>query len=281
MADTQFADVNGIRIAYERTGQGYPLLLLHGYPQTRRMWRLVTPALSQRFDVVAMDMRGYGESARPPGEENYDKRTMAADAVALARHLGWDKFLLAGHDRGARASRRLAADHPDAISGALLLDIMPMEWMYEHGRGNWHWYFQLQRGLADRLISLAPRTYAAHFFSRSRQALDPEAVEHYVESFSAPGGVEATLGDYRTAYDVDRPRWEAEVAQGQRIRVPLYVIWGGSGGLTNYPILDVWRSVANDVRGEAVPESAHWIPEEQPEAVVGHFLRFADELGLP
>lgn len=275
------AEVNGVRIAYERAGQGYPLLLLHGYPQTRRMWRQVTPALAERFTVVAMDLRGYGESDKPPDEAGYDKRTMAEDALALARHLGWERFLVVGHDRGARVARRLAADHPEALAGAMLLDIMPMEWTYAHGGGNWHWYLQLQRGFAEQIIGRDPRFYASYFFSRSRQPLDPKDVEHYLDAFAQPGVVEATLADYRTAYEVDRPRWEAEVRAGRKIKVPLYILWGGSGGYVARPVLEVWRSVAEDVRGEAVPECSHWIAEEQPEATVRHILRFADELRLP
>ena len=215
-----FADVNGTRIAYRRSGHGYPVLLLHGYPQTMRMWRRVVPSLAARFDVVAMDLRGYGDSARPPAEAGYDKRTMAGDALALARHLGWnDKFLVVGHDRGARAARRLAADHPEALSGAMLLDIMPMEWVFSQGPGGyarryWHWYFQLQRGLAEQLIRSDPRAYAATFFARSRQPLDPDDVEHYLTVFAGPGAVEAGLADYRAAFDVDRPRWGSRGCPG-------------------------------------------------------------------
>ena len=276
-----FAEVNGTRIAYELSGQGYPLLLIHGYPQTRRMWRQVIPKLADRFSVAAMDMRGYGDSAKPSDEACYDKRTVAEDALALARHLGWDKFLVVGHDRGARVTRRLAADHPGALSGAMLLDILPMEWVYQHVRGDWHWYFQLEQGLAEEMIGRDPRVYAAYFFNRSRQPLDPEDVEHYLEVFCRPGVVEATLADYRTAYEVDRPRWEQENQEGRMLQVPVYALWGADGNLGSQPVLDVWREVAQDVRGEAVPECSHWIAEEQPEMTIDHILRFADELGLP
>jgi haloacetate dehalogenase len=276
-----FAEVNGTRIAYEQTGQGYPMLLVHGYPQTRRMWRRVTPALAGRFSVAAMDLRGYGDSAKPPEEAGYDKRTAAEDILALARHLGWEKFLLVGHDRGARASRRLAADHSQAICGAMLLDILPMEWVYAQGRGYWHWYFMLQRGLAEEMIGRDPRFYASYFFGRARQPLDPADVEHYLEVFSRPGVVEATLADYRTAFEVDRPRWEEDNRAGRKIQTPVYVVWGANGNLGGRPVLDAWRDVAQDVRGEAVSDCSHYIPEEQPEATVGHIFRFADELGLP
>jgi haloacetate dehalogenase len=281
-----FANVNRTTIAYDVTGQGYPLLLLHGYPQTRRMWRKVTPALAKRFTVVAMDLRGCGESAKPPEESGYDKRTMAEDALALMRHLGHERFLVVGHDRGARTARRLAADHPEALAGAVLLDIMPMEWVFNQGRDGyarryWHWYFMLQRGAAEAMLHAAPREYVLSFFRRSRQPLHPADVEHYVEAFTRPGVIEATLADYRTAYEVDRPRWEAEVKAGKRITTPLCVLWGGNGNLADAPVLEAWRAVATDVRGEAVAESAHYIPEEQPEATVRHVMRFADEVGAP
>jgi haloacetate dehalogenase len=210
---------------------------------------------------------------------------MAEDALALARSFGWEKFLLVGHDRGARASRRLAADHPDALAGVMLLDIMPMEWVFSQGqdgyaRRYWHWYFMLIRGTAEAMLRAAPRDYCMSFFSRAHVPLDPADVEHYLQSFVRPGCIEATLADYRTAYEVDRSHWEAEIRSGKRIEVPLYALWGGAGNLADAPVLDAWRAVARDVRGAAVPESAHYIPEEQPEATVQHIMRFAEELTL-
>ncbi|MCY4624838.1 MAG: alpha/beta hydrolase [Chloroflexi bacterium] len=284
--DTRYADVNGIRIAYERDGNGFPLLLLHGYPETRRMWRVVAGALTERFDVVNMDLRGYGESDRPDDPEGYDKRKMGEDALAVARSLGWERFLIAGHDRGGRASRRLAADHPEALVGASLLDILPMEYVFDQGRDGyarryWHWYFFLQRGLPERLIKQDPTGFLTQLFHRRGEVLDPENVAHYIESFATPGSVEAILSDYRTAFEVDRPRWTEEVAAGHRIKVPLQILWGELGNINDEPALDLWRNVAEDVRGTVVPGSGHYIPEEQPEHVVRLLNEFADELGLP
>lgn len=284
--ETQYADVNGIRIAYERDGSGFPLLLLHGYPETRRMWRVVAGALIERFDVVSMDLRGYGESERPADPDTCNKRTMGEDALALARSLGWDRFLIAGHDRGDRAARRLAADHPEALVGASLLDILPMEYVYSQGRDGyarryWHWYFFLQRGLPERLIKQDPEGFLTQLFSRRGDVLDPANVAHYIESFATPGSVESILGDYRTAFEVDRPRWVEEAAAGRRITVPVQALWGELGNLHDEPVLDVWRGVAEDVRGAEVAGSGHYIPEEQPEAVIRLLNEFADELGLP
>ena len=285
-ANTQYASVNGTRIAYERGGNGYPLLLLHGYPETRRMWRGVASALTSRFDVVSMDLRGYGDSDRPDDPSGYDKRSMGEDALALARSLGWDRFLLAGHDRGGRAARRLAADHPEAVVGASLLDILPLEYIFSQGRDGyarryWHWYFFLQRGLPERLIKVDPAGFINQLFARRGNVLDPENVAHYTEAFSRPGSVESTLADYRTAFEVDRPRWTEEVAAGRKIAVPLQVLWGELGNLNDEPVLDLWRNVAEDVRGTVVLGSGHYIPEEQPDEVIRLLNEFADELGLP
>ena len=284
--ETQYADVNGIRIAYERDGSGFPLLLLHGYPETRRMWRTVASALTERFDVVNMDLRGYGESDRPDDPDGYDKRKMGEDALALALSLGWERFLIAGHDRGGRASRRLAADHPEALVGASLLDILPMEYVFDQGRDGyarryWHWYFFLQRGLPERLIKQDPTGFLTQLFHRRGEVLDLENVAHYIEPFATPGSVEAILSDYRTAFDVDRPRWIEEVGAGHKITVPLQILWGELGNINDEPALDVWRNVAEDVRGSVVMGSGHYIPEEQPQEVIRLLNEFADELGLP
>ncbi|MBA2447143.1 MAG: alpha/beta hydrolase [Chloroflexi bacterium] len=278
--------VDGVRIAYERCGSGFPILLLHGWPQTRRMWRHVAPALARRFTVVTADLRGYGDSDPADDPDAYDKRTMAEDMLALMDELGFPRFLAVGHDRGARAVRRMAADHPDRLVGGCLLDIMPMEWVFNQGKDGYarryyHWYFFLQRGLAEAVVAAAPRPIALHQFAGARVSLDGADVEHYVEMFSRPHSIQATLGDYRTAFEVDRPRWEAALAEDERIAVPLQILWGGAGNLRDAPILDEWRRRAEDVRGRAIEGSAHYIPEEQPDQVVRAIVEFADELGLP
>jgi haloacetate dehalogenase len=165
-----------------------------------------------------------------------------------------------------------------------LLDIMPLEWVYSQGesgyaRRYWHWYFQLQRGVAEALIQADPRAYASWFFSRSAGRLDRADVEHYLTSFARPATIAATLADYRTAFDVDRPRWEAETRAGRRIAVPLCILWGALGNLADAPVLDVWRSVASNVQGRAIAGSGHYIPEEHPEATAEAIKAFAQEVG--
>jgi haloacetate dehalogenase len=286
MAETLFGAGHGLRIAYERVGSGFPILLLHGWPQSRLMWRKVIPLLSDRFTVIAADLRGYGDSDPSDDATSYDKGTMAADMAALMRDISLgERFLVAGHDRGGRVARRMAADYPDQLAGASLLDIMPMDWVFNQGRGGYarryyHWYFMLARDVSEALISADPGAFARGFFSRSHVPLDPEAVEQYVAHFSRPSTIAASLGDYRTAFEADFPRWERELAEGKRITVPLQLLWGGAGNLQDTPIIEEWFRRATDIRGHAIENSAHYIPEEQPEAVAKALHAFADELGV-
>jgi pimeloyl-ACP methyl ester carboxylesterase len=247
------------------------------------MWRLVAPAVAERFTVVAADLRGYGDSEPAEDPTAYDKRSMGQDMFSLMDSLGFsERFLVVGHDRGARVARRMAADRPERLVGAALLDIMPMEWVFDQGSGGYarryaHWYFMLMRGLAEEAMSAAPRAFAMYQFERSHVPLDPSAIQHYIEMFSRPHSIAASLGDYRSAFEVDRPRWHAELASGQMIQVPLLVLWGGEGNLRDAPVLAEWQKRARVVSGRAVAGSGHYIPEEQPQAVVSAIRAFALE----
>jgi haloacetate dehalogenase len=196
-----------------------------------------------------------------------------------------ERFLVIGHDRGGRVARRMAADHPEKLVGASLLDIMPMEWVYDQGsngaaRGYYHWYFFLQRGLAEQVLASHSQTFAQHHFSRTQIPLDAADVEHYITLFGRPQTIAATLGDYRTAFEVDRSRWKAELDSNRRIQVPLQLLWGDSGGLRGQPVLEEWGRRATSVRGRAITRSGHYVAEEQPEQVLQAISAFADELGL-
>jgi haloacetate dehalogenase len=287
MATTYFAQGLGVRIVYEQAGTGFPLLLLHGFPQSRRMWRHVIPALARRFTVIAADLRGYGDSEPSDDPSSYDKHTMSEDMLALMTEVGFaGRFLVAGHDRGGRVTRRMAADHAERLVGASLLDIMPMEWVFSQGEKGyanryWHWYFHLQRELAEEMIGAKPEAYAQYQLARAHVKIDPVDVEHYSTLFSRPRTIAASLADYRTAFEIDRPRWEEEVTAGKRIQVPLQLLWGDKGNLRDAPVLEEWQKRAISVRGHAVRESGHFIPEEQPEQVIQAINEFADELKLP
>ena len=283
------AEFGGIWLHYVRGGEddAAPIVLLHGFPQSWLMWRHILPDLMARHHVVAVDLRGYGDSAKPAGEAGYDKGTMAADIHALLARLGIDRPLIVGHDRGARVARRYGLDYPEAVRGVALLDILPVEYVYdrlsaaEAAARYWHWTFHVVPGLPERLIDGHEEAYLERFFSRTpallQQLRADGAWREYRRCFLQPGAVEAALSDYRATFRVDVPRYRAERQAGKRLAVPALLLWGDRGNLAGQPVLDIWREVADDVRGSAIADCGHYLPEEQPEAVARHLLRFAAE----
>ncbi len=269
-------------------GSGPPLLLLHGYAQTHALWHKVAPRLAERFTVVAMDLRGYGDSGKPPSDarhEAYSKRAMAADAVAVMAHLGFPRFRLAGHDRGARVSHRLCVDHPQAVLRAALLDIAPTLAMYEQtdmtfAAAYWHWFFLIQKApVPEQMIGKDPAGYLA-LKMRDRgmgpDPFDPRAWAEYVRCFT-PEAIHATCEDYRAAATIDLEHDRADRAAGRKILCPLLVLWGANGVIEKcYDALAEWRRVAYDVRGRSVP-SGHYIPEEVPDVLLAEFDSFFGE----
>ncbi|MGN6754813.1 MAG: alpha/beta fold hydrolase [Thermomicrobiales bacterium] len=282
-------EFNGIWLHYVRGSVqgGTPLVLLHGFPQSWLMWRLVLPALMAQHDVIAVDLRGYGDSAKPAGEAGYDKGTMAADVHTLLDRLGVVRPVLVGHDRGGRVARRYALDYPDDVRGVALLDILPVEYIYDDlsaadiAARYWHWVFHLVRDLPEQLIDGHEEAYLEQFFSRTPGLLDRLRADgawlEYRRAFRQPGALEAALNDYRATYRVDVPRYRAENKSGRKLTVPTLLLWGDQGNLAHHPVLDIWRRVATDVRGAAIAACGHYLPEEQPEAVADAVLRFAAE----
>jgi haloacetate dehalogenase len=282
-------ELNGIWLHYVRGGAagGTPLVLLHGFPQSWLMWRFVLPALMAQHDAIAVDLRGYGDSAKPAGENGYDKGTMAADIHTLLGHLGVTRPVIVGHDRGGRVARRYALDYPEDVRGVALLDILPVEYIYddlsaaEVAARYWHWVFHLVPELPERLIGGHEELYLEQFFSRTPGLLDRLRADgawlEYRRAFRQPGALEAALNDYRATYHVDVPRYRAENAAGRKLIVPALLLWGERGSLADRPALDIWRRVATDVRGTAIADCGHYLPEEQPEAVEQAVLRFAAE----
>jgi len=282
-ASPQYATVNGVRIAYELSGNGFPIVLLHGFPRTRRLWSRVAPRLAEHFTVLTPDRRGYGDSERPAPPAPYDSGTLALDTLELTRQLGFDRFLVVGHDRGAPVARRLAADHADSVVGAVIMDSIPQGAAYEAPRDrsgrSWYLDFFRQRGVAEPIIGQNPRLFFSLFISR-HQHLTPEEHEFYAEAFSRPGSTEAVLADYRAGFEMDGPYWDEAAKAGRKIAVPIYLIWAAAGPVGNAPVLDLWRQVAIDVDGAGIANTAHYIPEEQPEQAAGHIAGFARRLGL-
>ena len=267
-------------------GSGPPLLLLHGHPQTHAIWHRVAPVLAEHFTVVACDLRGYGDSSKPPGEADhasYSKRTMAQDALAVMRALGFEHFSVLAHDRGARVAHRLAADHPEAVRRMVLLDIAPTLAMYAQttdafARAYWHWFFLIQPApLPERLIEADPAAYVADVMGRRSGGLgvfDPRALAEYTRCLSLPGAAHGLCEDYRAAAGIDLEHDRADRGQGLRLAMPLLVLWGALGVVHRcFDPLQEWQAVAGAVTGEALP-CGHYIAEEAPEALLARVLPF-------
>jgi len=288
-ASHDIATAPGITLHARTGGQGRPLLLLHGHPQTHLIWHRVVPELARHFHLVLADLRGYGDSSKPPGEPdhaNYSKRAMAADLVALMRTLGHERFDVLAHDRGARVAHRLAADHPQAVGRLVLLDIAPTLAMYEQtteafARAYWHWFFLIQRApLPERLIEADVGGYLRSVMG-SRHAgmapFDPRALAEYERALSQPGAAHALCEDYRAAAGIDLEHDREDRQRGTRLAMPLLALWGANGIVQRcFDPLAEWRKVADDVRGQALP-CGHYIPEEAPEALLAAVRPFLDE----
>ncbi len=274
----------GAEINLRRAGEGPPLLLLHGYPQTHVMWHKVAPALAERFTVVLTDLRGYGDSAKPPGGDNhqaYSKRAMAQDQVEVMTALGFDSFAVAGHDRGARVGHRLALDHPERVSKLALLDIAPTLAMYERtdmafASAYYHWFFLIQPyDLPERLIGADPDFYLDKKigkWSKSEGCFAPAALAEYKRCFRDPATIHATCEDYRAAASIDLEHDRADL--GRKLVCPVLALWGAKGVIErNYPVLDIWRERAADVSGKALP-CGHFLAEEAPAETLAELLKF-------
>ena len=238
--DRRAVETSGARINLPTGGHGPPLLLLHGYPQTHLMWRKLAPRLAAEFTVFVPDLRGYGDSSKPPaGPDNagYAKRALSQDQVETMAALGFDRFFVAGHDRGARVAHRLALDHAEQIERLALLDIVPTLYRFETidqkaATGSFHWFFLIQPGgLPERLIGAEPEFFLRHMlraWSEDKEAFDPEVFAEYLRCFQNPETIRATCAEYRAgaSIDLDHDR----IDRGRRITAPLLVLWGQRSG---------------------------------------------------
>lgn len=266
----------GLELRTWRGGQGPALLLLHGHPQTHVMWHRVADALANRFTVVLMDLRGYGDSGRPgaaPGHVAHSKREMARDALAVMQHHGFDRFQVLAHDRGARVAHRLALDHAEAVERMMLLDIAPTLAMYQgtteaFARAYWHWFFLIQPSpLPETLIAADPVGYVRGVMGKRHAGLaafDPAALAEYERCAALPGTAESICEDYRASATLDLEHDRQDAAQGHRLGMPLRVLWGEHGAVAaSFAVLDLWRERALQVSGLALP-CGHYIAEEAP-----------------
>ncbi len=278
-------DSDGVEIAYWIAGSGPPLLLIHGYPETHVMWHKVAPDLAERFTVVAPDLRGYGDSGKPagtPDHANYSKRVMAADLVGLMASLGHDRFRVAGHDRGARVAYRMALDHPAAVERLAVLDIVPTKAVYDAtdrtlATGYFHWFFLIQRQpIPENLIGGAVDTWLDMAFGNwtaTPEAFTPEARAEYRRGFGTPAAIHASCEDYRAGATVDYAADAATIAAGEKIAVPVLVLWGDHGRVAAMDPLATWGAYADDVRGHGL-DCGHFLPEERPAETLAALVEF-------
>jgi len=267
-------------------GAGRPLLLLHGHPQTHVMWHRVADELARRHTVVALDLRGYGDSARPPSDSRhapYSKRAMAQDVVAVMEQLGHRQFDVCAHDRGARVAHRLALDHGSRVRRLMLLDIAPTLAMYERtgeafARAYWHWFFLIQPPpLPERLIDADPAGYVRAVMGGRHAGLAPfdvQALAEYERCISRPGSAHAVCEDYRAAATIDLEHDRADRDKGVRLALPLRVLWGAHGTVGRcFDVLALWREAAVQADGRAL-DCGHYVAEEAPAELLDEMLEF-------
>jgi haloacetate dehalogenase len=273
--DVELADVT-IRTAIG--GEGPPLLLLHGHPQTHLTWHKVAGPLARRFTVVACDLRGYGDSSKPDGgidHVHYSKRAMARDQVELMRQLGYEHFAVVAHDRGARVGHRLALDYPLAITKIALLDIAPTATMYartdmEFARRYFWWFFLIQPfDLPERMIAADPDHFLQRHIDGQMKiagSVDPRVMAEYRRCYANPATRHAICEDYRASAGIDLVHDAADA--DARIRAPLLILWGARGVVGElYDVLETWRGKAETVSGHAI-ECGHSPQEEAPDALL-------------
>ncbi len=285
--ERRFIDVGETTICARIGGSGPPLLLLHGFPQSHVMWHAIAPRLARRWTVVCADLRGYGDSGKPPGDPDhaaYAKRTMAADMATLMQRLGFARFQVGAHDRGARVAHRLALDHAERVERLALLDIVPTRTLFAAtdmalAMGYYHWFFLAQPApLPEDLINAAPIAYLRAKLARWGSATDafPPAVRaEYERCIQDPATVHAMCEDYRAAASVDLVHDRAD--EHLRLECPLLVMWGEQGLMhRHFDVPATWRvkhARPDEVQAASVP-CGHYLAEEAPDAVVAAFLGF-------
>lgn len=278
---------NGIKINVSHGGNGQALLLIHGYPQTHVMWHKVVSELSKNYYVICPDLRGYGDSSKPKGDSEhilYSKKSMSKDMIELMKKLGFEKFFVAGHDRGARVTHRMCLDYPDSILKACVMDITPTYHMFKNtdqafATGYYHWFFLIQAdNLPETMIGNNAKYYLTEKLKRwsakdisFEEKFDKNAVNEYVRCFDE-FGIHGSCEDYRAGASIDMS--DDEKDRDRKISTPLLVLWGSKGFVNRtYDVINVWKDYALDVQGEAL-ECGHFLPEEKPKEVIEKLVSF-------
>ncbi len=286
LISTQHASDGEILISYQMGGSGPPLLLLHGFPQTKMIWHRVAPALAKHFTVIASDLRGYGASSKPQGladHSTYSKRAMASDQAQLMNALGFSHYGVLGHDRGGRVAHRLALDYGKQVNKLMVLDISPTLAMYEQtsmqfASSYWHWFFLIQKApIPETMIGANTEFFMKQFMGGRHAGLSifaPECWHEYILAMSDPACLHAMCEDYRAAASIDLEHDRQTIAQKQLLEMPVRVLWGEFGQVNAcFKPLEDWQKLGTDVSGQTL-QSGHYIPEEIPEGLIAEALSF-------
>ncbi len=270
---------SGARIVTVKGGEGPPLLLMHGNPFTHLSWLKVAPTLAREFTVVCTDLRGYGDSEKPPGgpdHSGYSFRAMAQDQVDAMAALGYDRFYAAGHDRGGRVLHRMCLDHPEKVKRAAILDIIPQHHLLnnmtkEWGRFSWHWLFNIQpEPLPEKMMGADPDWFIERKLAKTTQGLsffDKDALAEYKRCFRNPQTIHAICEDYRATFGVDLDMDTKDFEAGRKIDCPVLLLWGATGGVgrNSRPSPgEIWQRYASNIAGAKALPCGHYLSEEAP-----------------
>ena len=282
---SHYITIDNTKLHYVTGGidDGPVCLLLHGFPQSWITWRNVIPYLEAHYKIIAVDLRGYGDSDKPEGIENYTNKIMAQDITEILAAQNVTTAYVVGHDRGARVARRLAYDHPELINRLALIEIMPMEYVYslsaeEAAKKYWHWVFQVVPDLPETLISGKEEEYLKFLLSRGDGLFDllqsDGSWDKYLKSWKQPGAVKAALSDYRASYKFDLPEYQEKLESADKLNIDTLLLWGEKGNLSGLPVEDIWQQSINNVTGYELKSCGHYLLEEKGEEVAQHILEF-------
>lgn len=269
---------SGAEIVLRHGGKGPPLLLMHGNPFTHVTWHKIAPRLADEFTVVCPDLRGYGDSSKPPGgadHSGYSFRAMAQDNLEVMQALGFETFFAAGHDRGARVLHRMCLDHPKAVGKAVFMDMLPQHHLLNNvtrqwGTFSWHWFFMIQPyPTPETMMNADPEFYIRRKLAKTEQGLsffDPAALAEYIRCIRNPEVVHAMCEDYRATFGVDLAMDTADFEAGRRVQTPSMLLWGEKGGVgRNHDAAKVWAPYAANILRAATVPSGHYLQEECPD----------------
>ena len=282
---SHYITIDNTKLHYVTGGidDGPVCLLLHGFPQSWITWRNVIPHLEEHYKIIAVDLRGYGDSDKPEGIENYTNKIMAQDIAEILHAQNVKNAYVVGHDRGARVARRLAYDNPELINRLALIEIMPMEYVYslsaqEAAKKYWHWVFQVVTDLPETLISGKEEEYLKFLLSRGDGLFEllssDGSWDEYLAHWKQPGAVKAALSDYRASYKFDLPEYQEKLESADKLNIDTLLLWGEKGNLSGLPVEDIWQQSINNVTGYELKSCGHYLLEEKGEEVAQHILEF-------